>query len=672
MSYTVENGIIKSENGLPWTPRWFCDNRTAVQADNEQISEIDYFSKATNGSYIMFRPRFWKGLKFYFLNNGQRNIITPSSCEIYPFGFSSKGEVCGYEMYTANESIYFVFTPDFDGELEMQFYEEYLFKPDDSSNPDIRLRGDKRAWTDFKENNGIINVSFFEKETEIPIKISSNSKLSFAVVGGNKKYIIKNSQLKKGKETVICISFNNSSTESYRKIIDLQKERYRAVSKKAPVLKSGHKLLNQFFELAPLYHESLKTTDVSGGIRAQSSHYWIWGWDSMTSNNSQLYWGDKDFIGEMLDCFMKYSDESGIAHAFTRDMKCGGIAPAPAQGMYLTMLDNFRLAGGSIEKYYPFAKRIFEMICKTEVGNTGLCRGTSLYPDFRNLIKENGNDISTFNNTVSYCAIKAMQRLANAQNDVKTEKKAAEFSKRMKLSFEKALYNEDLGFFDSSADINGYVKRNVPSNNAVKWESNDCFDLVSGKMEECLDFYLKNLVSESGIRPIPEWSDCYDADANQLHCWWTVMSEFYIRLINKGDRPDYINKYISWIEYWSERLMCPEGISTYENKYDVPFDNWNAMCGIWQGYNIRGFYNAVVHGIVGVDFDEKGINFYPYSGEEMSLNNFRFGDKTFDIEMKGSGRRIKSVILNGEDLKEVYSVPFPKLEKYNRITVIRE
>lgn len=188
---------------------------------------------------------------------------------------------------------------------------------------------------------------------------------------------------------------------------------------------------------------------------------------------------------------------------------------------------------------------------------------------------------------------------------------------------------------------------------------------------EMLDCFMK-YSDESGIRPIPEWSDCYDADANRLHCWWTVMSEFYIRLINKGDRPDYINKYISRIEYWSERLMCPEGISTYENKYDVPFDNWNAMCGIWQGYNIRGFYNAVVHGIVGVDFDEKGINFYPYSGEEMSLNNFHFGDKTFDIEMKGSGRRIKSVILNGEDLKEVYSVPFPRLEKYNRITVIRE
>lgn len=69
---------------------------------------------------------------------------------------------------------------------------------------------------------------------------------------------------------------------------------------------------------------------------------------------------------------------------------------------------------------------------------------------------------------------------------------------------------------------------------------------------------------------------------------------------------------------------------------------------------------------------EKGIEIYAYSGEEMSLNNFHFGDKTFDIEMKGSGRRIKSVILNGEDLKEIYSIPLTELEEYNKITVIRE
>ena len=155
------------------------------------------------------------------------------------------------------------------------------------------------------------------------------------------------------------------------------------------------RLLNQFFALAPLYHESLKATDVPGAIRAQSSHYWVWGWDSMTSGDACFYWGDLTFIEQMLDCFMQYADESGIAHAFDRDMRCEGSAPAPAQGMYLTLLDRYRMAGGNVSPYYPFAVRLFDRIVETEVDRTGLCSGTSLYPDFRELIGENGRDIST-------------------------------------------------------------------------------------------------------------------------------------------------------------------------------------------------------------------------------------------------------------------------------------
>ena len=53
-------------------------------------------------------------------------------------------------------------------------------------------------------------------------------------------------------------------------------------------------------------------------------------------------------------------------------------------------------------------------------------------------------------------------------------------------------------------------------------------------------------------------------------------------------------------------------------------------------------------------------------------HDLHFGNKTFDIEMKGSGRKIKSVILNGEDLKEIYSITLTKLEEFNKITVVRE
>ena len=57
--------------------------------------------------------------------------------------------------------------------------------------------------------------------------------------------------------------------------------------------------------------------------------------------------------------------------------------------------------------------------------------------------------------------------------------------------------------------------------------------------------------------------------------------------------------------------MCPEGIPCYENTPEVPFDNWNCRCGTWQAYSIRGFYQAAVHGIVGIEAGEGGYTVLP-------------------------------------------------------------
>ena len=247
----------------------------------------------------------------------------------------------------------------------------------------------------------------------------------------------------------------------------------------------------------------------------------------MTSNESSIYWGDSELVRDMLDCMEKYADSKGVAHAFTRAMvNCDPAAP-PAQGMYITLLDHYRVSGGAYQKHNEFAKRIFKMIADTEVRETGLCKGTSLYPDFRDLIHETGNDISCFNNTVSYCAIRSMEALARDMKDSETEQRAKALGDRMQSNFQDVMFNKKFGFFDSSVEADTYEQRGVPSNNNIKWENNYCKDLIKGKEAECLKFYQDNLICEAGIRPMPTWSDCWDIDSNQLHCWWTVMSEFY-------------------------------------------------------------------------------------------------------------------------------------------------
>lgn len=678
MNYKVDRGVIFSDDGLPYTPRWFCDGRMAFEADNLGIRQIDYFGPETSGNYTVFKKQFWDGIRFFLNHQGARTALKPQKCKIMPFGFKSESKVCDYSIYTVDDCIFVIVCPSFDCDLDVEFYDDSVFRPETPEHKGIGLGRPKREWQEFRMEDGELHSSFIENGVTTNIAFSSNATISFRQTPKNTKYTLTMKGLKASKEYVLTLSISNYETKSYQgyeKLLKKQFERYQKVAGKAPILKSAHPMLNQFFELAPMYHESLKTTDVVGAMRAQSTHYWVWGWDSMTSNNACFYWGDHEFVGEMLTCFEKHAHpEYGIAHAFNLKMEMSGdtAAPPPAQGMYITMLDLFRLSGGDYKKHYPFAKKLIETIFATEVRDTGLCLGTSLYPDHRALINETGNDISTFNNTVSYCATRSMEQIALAADDTEMSEKCKLFADRMLQNFENIMYNEAIGFIDSSVEADSYEKRNVPSNNAVKWENNYCSELVEERTEQYLKFYEEYLVSPAGIRPIPEWNECYDIDANQLHCWWVVMSEFYTRLINKFDRVDLINQYVSWVEYWSERLMCPEGIPCYDNDYNVPFDNWNCLCGIWHGYSIRGFYNSIVHAYVGVDFDEKGLNLYPYSGEEVSIENLHFGEKIFDITMQGSGKHVENVVLNGENIGSVTVIPYAMLQEKNMIVVLRQ
>ena len=294
----------------------------------------------------------------------------------------------------------------------------------------------------------------------------------------------------------------------------------------------------------------------------------------------------------------------------------------------------------------------------------------SLYPDFREVILETGNDASAFNNTVCYCAARSMQNLAKAMGDYAQFEKARNFADHIEGAFKK-FYSEDLGFFASSTEATTCEPRLLPRHNAIKWENDYCADLVMDKSKECVKFYEENLLCKAGIRPMPLWSECYDADANQLSCWWPVMSEFFIRICNKENRKDLIDRYIKYVEYWSLRLMCPEGIPCNAETPNVPFDNWNCFCGIWHAYSVRGFYNAILHGYVGVNINQNGINFHPYEGEEVSVLGLNYGKRKFDINIKGSGTKIKNVTLNGKDLGAVNLIEFKDLCDNNIITVTR-
>ena len=677
MAYTVENGAILSSEGMPWGFRWFCDDRLAFQMTDEGIEEINYWGRNTPGGagYIVFRKRFWGGLRLYIRTADGRRLLKPENCRILPCGCRVTGGSADYLVFAANNCIYYKIQCPADAMVDLEFYDEFCFHPGRSEHCDIRYAGAPRVWQPFRFENNCLCASFESEGKTTRLCISANAELSYSRTSRFPKNVL-TAAGKAGEELIFCLSLAEGNTLDWTtcaRAEEDQKNRYAAVAAKAPKLHSGSTRLDDFFSLAPVYCESLKILDVYGMIRARTTRYWAWGWDTMTSNNCLAYWGDEEFLDHMLTQLRIYAKPGkGIAHSFTMDMLGGEAAPPPAQGMYLTVLELFRQTGGDVSRHYAFARELFEIVLAAEKDGSGLCTGFSLYPDFRDLIRETNNDISAFNNTVAYCAARSMERIAATMADEPTRGKAAAFADRILGSFRKVLYNPELGFIDSSAEADTLEKRGLGSNNAVKWESNDCADLLTGVEDACLDFYEKNLVCKAGLRPIPTWDPSYDTDGNQLHCWWPVMSEFYTRLANRADRNDLLQQYAGWVEYWTERLTCPEGISCYCDDENVPFDNWNSLCGVWHGYSMRGFYNAIIHSYVGVDIDHKGLNIYPRTGPELTLEGLHFGRKTFDITLSGSGTEVENVIVNGEALGSVINIPHSMLKQYNTVMIHRK
>ena len=264
-----------------------------------------------------------------------------------------------------------------------------------------------------------------------------------------------------------------------------------------------------------------------------------------------------------------------------------------------------------------------------------------------------------------------MRVLAKAAGDAETEKQAADFAARMREHFVPVLFQKEKGFFVASADADSLEQREVYMAPSIKWDNLFCYDLLKEKQKEILNFFETHLVCEAGIRYAPVWDISYDVDANQMHCYWPAHSETFARLSNRNNRKDLLEKLIGWITYWTGLLMCPEGIDCYNNTSTPKRDCWNSVNGAWQAYSMRGWYEAVIHSVVGVDFNEEGMNLYPYDGEEMVLKNLNYAGKTFRIDMCGSGNRILEVVVNGESLGAITTIPMSCFGQENTVRVVR-
>lgn len=688
--YKTDKGRIISESGVPLLPRWFCDDLVAIRTDEYGISAIQYFNPKTAGLPRVFNADMWGGIKLYINDNGEMNPFDFSNTVVMPYGFVSEWKygdsVFKYEQSVVNNTVIMSVEPMSEVKkglaLSFEVYDAFCTLP--RQDGDARYVSKiERVWDKWEYSNGYFTDFYTEGDGQTHITVRTNTKTEYKKrCKGFIKHIL-TAEISQSGKTIIAIALDSSRSGCMERadntIAELENylrsrnERYETVIEKAPVLKSPYKSLNDFVALAPLYHEANKVLSVPGAIRAKTEYYWVWGWDGMSSPYAYAYWGDADFLPKMLQMYMDTADpEKGIGHWFARDMSHIETSMIAAQGFYINLLYQHYINGGDITPYWEFAKKIFGLIKSVEADGLGLCVGNSLVPDFREVILENGNDLSCFNNVSAYCAVSALAEMAESIGDTEAQREAAAFAERTRANFKPLLFDEEKGFVASSADSITHEKRRVYNAMAIKWDNKYCADLTGDFNESALKFFEENFVCKAGLRCFPTWGIGFDDDANQAHCYWPAHTEYFARIINEQNRPDLTERLIGWISRWTDILACPEGINCYISSEKPFVDCWNAVNGAWQSYSMRAWYEAIVHSVVGVDIDAEGLTLYPYSGAEMSLSGLHYRDKIINITMCGSGEEIEYITLNGRKIESKRKILKEELAAVNDIIVKRK
>ncbi len=426
---------------------------------------------------------------------------------------------------------------------------------------------------------------------------------------------------------------------------------YKSRLQKQPKIDVGDPVLNSAFGQYPEVINSMKISDRPGAVRATAAGYFVWGWDGMTPMVPCTLANEPEYTAEILR-FMQNTINAkyGIPHAFTSTFDLSMKAPFPAQCQYIASLYHYAAITDDlsvVKEVMPTCKFIIGHCRCDEVQNTGLISGHALWPDFPEAMEEDGNDINALNNSLLYQALRGMEYLAKVVGDIDLADECRDWTKRLRASFVKYLYDEEKGYFISSCSSITLKPRKHYCCQAIFWITPFARELTSHAPKRIADFMDKHLRSDKCLLSLPHWDTAWMADGNQLGSSFPTADYFYLN-IHKITGNDYgLKAWLGDVEWFWRHHTAPEAFTPEaENEAELGPDN----PGCKQMQAVTCWYANLYMGLAGMDFDHEGVTLTPWGDRKISIRGLMLRGVSVDLSISGRGTHIKSLKLNGNPL----------------------
>jgi hypothetical protein len=663
----------------------------AIVAHHGGISEVNYFGTQHRSAPPFFRGAYetaWnKCFRFYAAVDGRRYYPELNDTKLYPFGLSSH---C--QLESAGIDYDLLLLPD---ALVQRIHV--------AKNP-RRLKvavgilhqeavcavgGDKRTWSDFvfdlKLNALITSCTDFNPTppTQRPEDSSLSQRGLGAVVDAPKavtwiglgcdhritthrgyhhrsKHYVLSTPLK-GEDAAFFVVFATSRTSLVKRLKQLSKTVHRECDQliggylnrllKRPQIDVGDSVLNSAFGQYPEMIQSMKVLDRPGATRGSMTGYWVWGWDGMTPLVPMALANEPEYTASILRFFQETRDPTfGLPMNFATNFRLGLKAPFPAQLQYVCGLYHYVATTGDLapaREFFPTCKYLLDRCREKRVKDTGLVSSCALWPDFPEAMGEDGNDVSSLNNSFLYQGLRSMEYLAAAIGKPKLAKECGDWARQLRKSFVKYLYDEKHGTFISSCSSLDLKPRKHYCAQAVFWVTPFARELVSHAPDRIAAFMNKHLRSEKCLLTLPHWDTAWMADGNQLGSSYPIADYFYVNVHKLLGDDRGLETWLGDVKWFWERHTAPEAFTPEaDNEDKFGADNTGGK----QAQSVSCWYACLYNGLAGLDFDHEGLTLTPWGHRPIDIRNLRLHGVSIDLKIRGNGNHIGSLKLNGKPL----------------------
>jgi hypothetical protein len=426
---------------------------------------------------------------------------------------------------------------------------------------------------------------------------------------------------------------------------------YERRVKNQPQVDVGNAALNSFFMQQPEMLHAVELPDRPGAFKAALAGYFLWGWDGMTPTIPCALANAPESTAAILRFWQSVCHpQIGIPLQLTTAFETRLNNAFPPQCQYICGLYHYVSTTGDlslVKEVLPTCEFILEQCRKGVVKNTGLVAGTALWPDFPEAMEEDGNDISSLNNSLMYQGLRAMEYLYAALDRKDDSMECGEWAKRLRASFVKYLYDEEKGYFISSCSAKNLKPRKHYVSQAIFWITPFARELVSHAPDRIAAFMDEHLRSAKCLLSMPRWDTAWMADGNQLGASFPPADYFYINVHKVIGDAKRLEAWLGDVEWFWQRHTVPESFTPEaENEHEVGADNQ----GCKQPQAISTWYASLYMGLAGMDFDHEGITLTPWGDRDLSISNLKLRGVSIDLKISGSGNHIGSLKLNGKML----------------------